>query len=103
MRNLPPAAANPAWQFRKLAVAVATIAAISVALMFSVVVIAVITVIGTIAWGYLWWKTRDLRKQMRDLSSRSAMMEEKMVNNEISQGEVIEGEVIRVTDTRKMD
>jgi len=36
------------------------------ALMFSVVLFAVVVTVGLVAWGYLWWKTRNLRKQMRD-------------------------------------
>ena len=43
-----------------------TIAVFGVALMFSVVLFAVVVTVGAVAWGYLWWKTRALRKQMRE-------------------------------------
>lgn len=35
-------------------------------LMFSVVLLAVIAVVGLAAFGYFWWKTRGLRKAMRE-------------------------------------
>jgi hypothetical protein len=50
-------------------------------------------IVGTIAWTYLWWKSRGLRKQMRDFTAREVAPEEK-----VSRGEVFEGEVIRVVD-----
>jgi len=34
--------------------------------MLSMIVFAVLAVIGVLAWTYLWWKTRDLRRQMRE-------------------------------------
>ena len=99
MRNLPPTSANPSNLLRKLTAAVATVTVIGLALMLSVVVIAVILVVGTIAWGYLWWMTRDLRKQMRNYPFRGVMMEDEMVEDNVIRGEIIEGEVIHVTDT----
>jgi Flp pilus assembly protein TadB len=35
------------------------------ALVFSLLLVAVVASVGVIAWAYLWWRTRDLRKQMR--------------------------------------
>ncbi|MGD2140112.1 MAG: hypothetical protein PVH25_06950 [Burkholderiales bacterium] len=37
-----------------------------IAFMFSVVALAVVSVIVLIVIGYLWWKTRDLRRRMRE-------------------------------------
>jgi Flp pilus assembly protein TadB len=34
-------------------------------LLFSVVVFAIVLAVGVIAGGYLWWRTRELRKQIR--------------------------------------
>ena len=50
------------------------------ALIFSLVVAAVIVTGGLLIWSYVWWKTRELRKQMRERPPG---------------GRVIEGEVIR--------
>ncbi len=33
---------------------------------FSLVVFAVIVVLGLGVWGYLWWKTRKLRRAMQE-------------------------------------
>lgn len=40
--------------------------ALVVAFMFSVVALAIVSVIIVIAVAYLWWKTRDLRRRMRE-------------------------------------
>jgi hypothetical protein len=56
-----------------------------VAFMFSVMVFAVLVAVGLLGVGYLWWKTRDLRRQMRERPPG---------------GRVIEGEVIRDTASR---
>ena len=37
-----------------------------VAFMFSVVALAVVSVVVLAAVAYLWWKTRDLRRQLRE-------------------------------------
>ncbi len=53
------------------------------ALMFSVVLLAVISVVGLAAFGYFWWKTRGLRKAMRERPEN---------------GQVIEGEAVVVEE-----
>ncbi|HRQ57082.1 MAG TPA: hypothetical protein PLN31_06670 [Azoarcus taiwanensis] len=76
------AAAKPTWVQKAGAVIVA-IVFFSVVLMFSVVLFAAALTAGAVAWGYLWWKTRAVRKTMRDNPPG---------------GLVIEGEVIREVD-----
>ena len=88
MKNLTHSSVALPGFFRKMVALVATVALITLVLMFSAVVFAVIVVAGLLAWAYLWWKARELRKQMRSFSSRSVVMEE----------EVIEGESTRVND-----
>lgn len=34
--------------------------------MLSVVVFAVVAVVGVLAFAYLWWQTRELRRRMRE-------------------------------------
>jgi len=51
-----------------------------VAFMFSLLVFAILVTGGLLVWGYLWWKTRELRRQMRERPPG---------------GRVIEGETIR--------
>lgn len=68
----------PLW---KKALAFLTFAAAFIlALMVSAVLFAAVLAVGTVALGWLWWKTRAVRKQMRDHPPG---------------GLVIEGEVIR--------
>ncbi len=57
---------------------------LTAALLFSVVVFAVLAVGGLLVLGYLWWKTRDLRRQMRQ-----------QMREQPPDGSIIEGEVIR--------
>jgi len=56
-----------------------------VAFMFSLVVFAILMTVGLLSWGYLWWKTRELRRQMYEQPPG---------------GRVIEGEVIRDDESR---
>lgn len=48
--------------------------------MFSLILVAVIALVALLVFGYVWWKTRDLRRQLRERPPG---------------GRVIEGEVIR--------
>ncbi len=88
--------ARPAGPLRKAAALVATAALVGLVLMFSVVVLATILLVGTVAWGYLWWKSRGLRKQMRDFQTQAMAREQEVATDD----GVFEGEVIRVVDPR---
>lgn len=58
-------------------------------LMFSVVVLAGLVAVGLAVWAYLWWKTRDLRRAMREapVDRRPG-------------GDIIEGEAVVVEEAR---
>lgn len=84
-QNFSRGATVPMSPLRKFFTALATIGFFALALMFSVVLFAVVLTAGAVIWGYLWWKTRGLRKQMREHPPG---------------GLVIEGEVIREGDVR---
>jgi hypothetical protein len=90
--NSPATTSGP---LRKLAALVVTVAMAGLALMFSAVLFAIIIVTGAIVWAYLWWRTRELRKLMRDFPAREAMREERMNN-----GNVFEGVAVRVVDSQ---
>jgi hypothetical protein len=81
---------------RKLVALILTIAMLGLVLMFSAVLLVIIAIIGTLGWAYLWWKTRELRKRMRNFVPRDVAQEHKASNDD-----VIEGEVIRVVDPGK--
>ena len=78
---------RPQTKLGKLATFAAGASVVALALMFSLVALAVIAVGGTIAGTWLWWKTRDVRKQMREQAERQP-----------GGGYIIEGEVIRADE-----
>jgi hypothetical protein len=100
----PSAGLQPAGPLGKIFAALIGAALLVLGLMFSVVIIAVAIAFGLVIWGWMWWKTRALRRQMRD------QMEARMAAGEgasapypdggaaQSSGRVIEGEVIRADD-----
>jgi hypothetical protein len=96
MKNLPHTSANFPDTLRKLAAAVATVAVLGLALMFSALLVAVIVVAGMLGWAYLWWKTRELRKMIRNYPPGSVTMEREMAGDDAIRGEVIEGEAVVV-------
>jgi uncharacterized SAM-binding protein YcdF (DUF218 family) len=63
---------------------------------FSLVILAAVAVIGLFGFGYLWWKTRALRKQIREQMESLAQQQPATspVGNS-DEGVVIEGEVLR--------
>ena len=85
------ASPNSSSPLRKLATFIMTAAMLGLVLMFSAVLLVVIVIAGTIAGAYLWWKTRELRKHMRNFSPREVARDEKL-----REDDVVEGEVIRV-------
>lgn len=76
------------WLSKLLAVGL-----LALVLTFSLVIFAFVVVGGLLAWGYLLWKTRKVRRQMREA------MQEQMRHPGRSQDEagglIIEGEVVR--------
>ena len=92
--------ANRPGLLRKAVALVGTVALAGLALMFSAMLLMAILIIAVIGGAYLWWKTRELRKQMREqmqnFPPRSAQTESDVFRGEVYSGEVIEGEVVRV-------
>lgn len=61
------------------------------AFMFSLLILAVAIIVGLMVWGYFWWKTREIRRVMREQHPREQPP---------PGGHVIEGEVIVVDEIR---
>ena len=61
---------------------------LALGLMFSVVLLAGVLVIGLGAFSYFWWKTRDVRKKMKERAAAQASRD----------GTIIEGEAVIVED-----
>jgi len=92
--------AKSSGPLHKLGALIVTVALVGLVLMFSAVLLVIIMTLGTIAWAYLWWKNRELRKQMRDFHHRAMEQEQMMRDGQVFEGEVYEGEVIRVVDSQ---
>ncbi len=91
MQSLPPYRASQLSQswgwLGRVASALVAVGVGVVLFMFSLAVFAVIITLALGAWGYVWWRTRDLRRQMRDsMAHRSTA----------TRGDVIEGDFIRI-------
>jgi hypothetical protein len=61
------------------------------AFMFSLVALAVAAVGGLVLWGWIWWKTRAIRQQLRDQAANYQPQN-------VTEGDIIEGEAIRTAD-----
>lgn len=77
-----PQTREPSLLTKALAV-IAGMILLVLGLMFSLVILALAAVAGLAAWGWFWWKTRELRKAMQQRPA---------------DGHVIEGEAIVVDE-----
>ena len=75
----------------KLAAFVLSAVFVAFAFMFSLVALAVVAVGGLMLGGWLWWKTRALRKQMQQMRAAQPLGDEQPARNE----QVIDGEFSR--------
>jgi hypothetical protein len=99
MKYLSDTTVKPPSLLQKAGAIVATAALAGVALMFSAVLLALVLSMGAVASAYLWWKTRELRKQMRDLPPHGATIQGEIFAGEELKGQVIEGEAVRVDES----
>lgn len=83
---------TPPGPLAKLAAFVLSVAFMVLAFMFSLVALAVLAVVGVALGGWLWWKTRALRKQMQEMREAHEQMR---TSQPASNDAVIEGEFIR--------
>ncbi|WP_435626767.1 hypothetical protein [Candidatus Ferrigenium straubiae] len=80
---------------RKIVAVVWTVALIGLALMFSAVLLTAILIVAVIGGAYLWWKTREIRRLMRE-QMQNFPPPSTQGESEVFRGEVIEGEAVRV-------
>ncbi len=83
---------TPPGPVAKLAAFVLSVAFMVLAFMFSLVALAVVAVAGVMLGGWLWWKTRALRKQMQEMRDAQTMGRPQQPARS---DQVIEGEFIR--------
>ena len=97
---------EPASLLRKVVTYVMAAGLIVLALMFSALLFAIVLTVGTVIGAYLWWKTRGLRKQMREhpmehsVVMNGVIIEDGVIVDDVVKGEIIEGEVIREINYR---
>lgn len=91
--NLDRGSATPPSLWQKIVGGVVMVGVFALALTFSVALFAVVITVGAVAWGYFWWKTRAVRKAMRE--HMAAEMEARRAAGAGTRGLIIEGEVIR--------
>lgn len=97
IRRLTHATSRPPSILRKAATVLATVVLTGLTLMFSALLLAVIALAGM----YLWWKTRKVRKQMRQQMQNFPPPRSATSQEEPQRGIIIEGEVTRVESTLK--
>ena len=89
--------------------AIVGLGALILGLMFSAVFIVVLVVVGLILWAYFWWKTRAVRKQIREQMAQQGRDFTGAANDSTgaasaADGDIIEGEAVRVVDEhRRLD
>ena len=81
----------PRGPFAKALTFVLSAGLLVLAFMFSLVALAVAAVGGLLLGGWLWWKTRTIRKQMAAARQQTGFESERFG------GTIIEGEVVRET------
>lgn len=100
MKYIPYPSPNPPSLLRKAVAIIVTLVLAGLALMFSLLLLTVIAIGAVIGGAYLWWKTRELRRRLREqmqgFPPRGAQAESDVFRGESFKGEVIEGEVVRV-------
>ena len=93
MKSISYTSGRPPSLLRKAGAIVATVALASLALMFSAVLLVVFLVAVMIGGAYLWWKTREARKLMREMMRGfppgEAVMQEPAGNDSVFEGKVI--------------
>lgn len=91
--------AQSASPLRKLATLILAIVMLGLVVMFSVVALTIILVVGVVAFAYLWWKTRKLRRMMRMMQSLSTA--ERRRQEQASNDGVFEGEAVVVVEPQE--
>jgi len=85
---------GPTSLLGKVVATIVGAAVLVAAFVFSLVVLAILLTGGLVFGGYLWWRTRDLRKRLRE--QQQVWAQQAAVQPE-APGRVFEGEAIRDT------
>lgn len=88
LKQNPP---KPVGPLQKVAAIAAAVLLFGLALTFSILFFAVVVAAGGLIWGYVWWKTRNLRKAMQQAQTGGPARPGPAAGDNL----VIEGEVLR--------
>ena len=100
--NLKQKSPKPVGPLQKIAAIAAAVLVFGLALTFSILFFAVVVAAGGLIWGYVWWKTRDLRKVMQEAQAQARGPAPG--GPAPADGMVIEGEVLReIREERRED
>jgi ABC-type transport system involved in cytochrome bd biosynthesis fused ATPase/permease subunit len=103
MKHIAYTSTRPPSLLRKTVAAAMTIALADVALMFSAVILTILLLMLVIGGSIFWWKTRELRKQMKQHMHNfpppsGANKQSDIFADAELKGQVIEGEAVRVDE-----
>lgn len=100
--NFDPARRQPQSLLARVLAVVVGLLALAAAFMFSIVIFAVVAIVGLVVWLYFLWKTRALRQQIREhmREQMHAQVAAPRAAEPDPSGKVIEGESVRVVDER---
>lgn len=100
--NFDPARRQPQSLLARVLAVVVGLLALAAAFMFSIVIFAVVAIVGLVVWLYFLWKTRALHQQIREhmREQMHAQVAAPRAAEPDPSGKVIEGESVRVVDER---
>jgi len=91
---------QPAGPFAKIVTFVLGAALMVFGFMFSLVALAIIAVLVVLVGAWFWWKTRAVRREIREQMSQPQNQQSPFAREQPpGAGRIIEGEVIREAET----
>jgi len=90
--NSPRQLGNKPGLLRTIATLLVGSAMLVIGLMFSLVILAVVALVGALGLAYFWWQTRELRRHLRQQMADAQQIGQPWQGTE--EGEIIEGEII---------
>lgn len=109
--NFDPTGRAPKSLLGRVLAAVGGILALGAVLLFSAVLFVVLAVVALLAFAFFWWKTRALRRSLREQAAAEASYTTGPATGEAGaadaasergDAQVIEGESVRVDDDRSL-